>query len=168
MKRTRVFTSLAVLFTCLTGCSAINTGISSGIKSGLGIWETRPGPSESLYQEHRLVDCPNSPNCISTQSRDPEHAIVPFTYSKPLDEAIFALKAEMAKIPHAKLIKEDGPYFHFECRTKVFRFIHDIEFLFDEQTKTLRFRSASRFGYSDWGVNRERMEDIRNKILGRI
>ncbi len=46
--------------------------------------------------------------------------------------------------------------------------VDDVEFLFDEQTKTLQFRSASRVGYSDWNVNRKRMEDIRNQMLGKM
>jgi uncharacterized protein (DUF1499 family) len=127
-----------------------------------------PGPSDSSQKEGFLVDCPEKPNCVSTQATKPEHAIVPFTYSKPLGEAKQALKEEIAKISDATLVKEEGPYLHFEFRSRVLRFVDDVEFIFNEETKTLQFRSASRFGYSDWGVNRKRMEYIRNKILGRI
>jgi uncharacterized protein (DUF1499 family) len=44
------------------------------------------------------------------------------------------------------------------------RFIDDVEFVFDDETKTVHFRSASRTGYSDFGVNRRRMDDIRKMI----
>ena len=33
--------------------------------------------------------------------------------------------------------------------------------MFDDNAKTIHFRSASRIGYSDLGVNRRRMEEIR-------
>lgn len=140
----------------ITGCNLV-----SAFRSG-------PGPSDISQKEGLLVDCPVEPNCISTQASRGVQAIVPFTYSKTVDEARTALKEEMARIADATLVKEDGPYLHFECRSRVLRFVDDVEFLFDEESKTLQFRSASRFGYSDWGTNRRRMEDIRNKILGHI
>ncbi len=83
-------------------------------------------------------------------------------------DARTALIAEMGKVPRTKLVKEDGPYLHFECRSSVLQLADDVEFYFNDESKTLQFRSASRFGYSDWGSNRRRMEDIRNKILGHI
>ncbi len=140
----------------LSGCSIFSA------------WQAGEGPSSTSYPEGRLRDCPSRPNCVSTQANGADHGIVPFTYSKPFEEARAALKEEMAKVPRATLVKEDGPYLHFEFRTTVLKFVDDVEFLFDDETKTLQFRSASRTGYSDWGVNRKRMEEIRNKVLGRI
>ncbi|MDZ4083833.1 MAG: DUF1499 domain-containing protein [Bdellovibrionales bacterium] len=88
--------------------------------------------------------------------------------SKPLSDAKEALRAVLTKMPRTDIRKEDGPYLHVEFRTAVMRFVDDVEFLFDEQTKTLQFRSASRVGYSDWNVNRKRMEEIRNQMLGKM
>jgi uncharacterized protein (DUF1499 family) len=139
-----------------TGCSVLSN------------WEHRLGPSDSSYLEGRLAPCPDKPNCVSTQALTRDQLIVPFTYSKPLPEAKEALRAVLGKMPRADLRKEDGVYLHFEFQTAVMRFVDDVEFLFDEQTKTLQFRSASRVGYSDWNVNRKRMEDIRNQMLGKM
>jgi uncharacterized protein (DUF1499 family) len=36
-----------------------------------------------------------------------------------------------------------------------------VEFWFDEGAKVIHIRSAARFGYSDLGVNRKRVDDIR-------
>ena len=155
----RTFLTVASAFlvvSSMTGCTLVKA------------WQHGIGPSESTYKDGYLAECPSEPNCISTQSPRVDHAIVPFTYSKPVDEARTALKEEMARVASAVLIKEDGPYLHFECRSKVMKLADDVEFIFNEETKTLQFRSASRFGYSDWGSNRKRMEDIRNKILGHI
>lgn len=134
----------------------------------LDAYQTRTGPSESLYREGRLAPCAEQPNCVSTQSLSTEHKIVPFTYSKTSAEATMALKAELSRQPKSRLIKEDGSYLHFEFRAGVLQTIDDVEFYFDEPTKTVQFRSSSRFGYSDWGENRKRMETIRNVILGHI
>ncbi|HEY6084419.1 MAG TPA: DUF1499 domain-containing protein [Nitrospira sp.] len=48
------------------------------------------------------------------------------------------------------------------------RFVDDVEFLFDDDTKTIHFRSASRVGYGDFGVNRRRMEEIRSLVEGKL
>ena len=55
----------------------------------------------------------------------------------------------------------EGNYLHAEARSFLFRFVDDVEFLVDPQQKLIHFRSASRVGYSDLGVNRARMEQFR-------
>ena len=40
------------------------------------------------------------------------------------------------------------------------RYVDDVEFYINEKNKIIHFRSASRIGYSDLGVNRKRMEEI--------
>jgi uncharacterized protein (DUF1499 family) len=43
--------------------------------------------------------------------------------------------------------------------------VDDVHFLFDDAAKEIHFRSASRLGRSDFGVNRKRMEEIRRGFL---
>ena len=118
--------------------------------------------------KRELHPCPSSPNCVSTQATDERHAIVPFRYRKARAEAKEALKAVVAGLPRVKLVKEDEAYLHYEFTSLLLRFVDDVEFLFDEATKTLHFRSASRTGYSDLGVNRQRMEQIRSLADGKL
>jgi uncharacterized protein (DUF1499 family) len=66
------------------------------------------------------------------------------------------------------LIQEDAAYLHYEFTSLLLRFVDDVEFLFDDDTKTVHFRSASRTGYSDLGVNRRRMERIRSLVEGKL
>jgi len=118
--------------------------------------------------ERILSPCPSSPNCVSTHATDEGHAIMPFGYRKARAEAKEALKAVLATLPRAKLVDEDESYLHYECTSLLLRFVDDVEFLFDETTKTVHFRSASRTGYSDLGVNRKRMEQVRALVLGKL
>lgn len=106
--------------------------------------------------------CPSSPNCVSTQAQDDGHAIVPFRYRKSRAEAKEALKEVIRSLPRTKLVEEDETYLHYEVTSLLFRFVDDVEFLFDDDTKTIHFRSASRTGYGDLGVNRTRMEQLRS------
>lgn len=115
-----------------------------------------------------LAPCPGSPNCVSTQAQDERHAIAPFRYRKSRMEAKEALKAAIGTMPRTKLLEEDEAYLHYEFTSLLLRFVDDVEFLFDDETKTIHFRSASRTGYGDLGVNRRRMEKIRDLVDGRI
>ncbi len=118
--------------------------------------------------ERTLPACPSSPNCVSTQAIDEAHAIAPFPYKKSRAEAKEALKAVVASLPRVKLIEEDEAYLHYEFISLLLRFVDDIEFVLDEATKTVQFRSASRTGYSDLGVNRRRMEQVRVLVAGKL
>ena len=111
-----------------------------------------------------LSPCPASPNCVSTQAADEGHAIAPIRYSKSRAEAKAVLKEVIRSLPRTKLVEEDEAYLHYEFTSLLLRFVDDVEFLFDDGAKMLHFRSASRTGYGDFGVNRRRMAEIRDLV----
>ncbi len=117
---------------------------------------------------NRLPPCPSSPNCVSTQAQDEGHAIAPISYRKPRAEAKEALKEVIRSIPRMQLVEEDETYLHYEATSLLLRFVDDVEFLFDDQAKIIHFRSASRTGYGDLGVNRKRMEQVRSLVGGQL
>jgi uncharacterized protein (DUF1499 family) len=116
----------------------------------------------SLMSTRTLQPCPSSPNCVSTHAQDASHVIAPFRYQKSRVEAKEALKEIVRSLPRTKLVEEDESYLHYEFTSLLLRFVDDVEFLFDDDTKTIHFRSASRTGYGDLGVNRKRMEQVRD------
>lgn len=116
----------------------------------------------------QLDPCSASPNCVSTQAQDEGHAIAPFGYRKARAEANEALKAIIRSLPRTKLVEEDETYLHYEVTSLLLRFVDDVEFLFDDEAKIVHFRSASRTGYRDFGVNRQRMEAIRKLTEGKF
>lgn len=118
--------------------------------------------------DRTLSPCPDSPNCVSTQATDEGHAIAPLRYTKPRAEAKEALKAVINSLSRTKLLEEDESYLHYEFTSLLLRFVDDVEFLFDAEDKTIHFRSASRTGYSDLGVNRQRMEQVRTLVQGKL
>ena len=109
--------------------------------------------------------CPNSPNCVSTQSIDAKHKIDPIKYSKSLEEAKNKILKIISSLKRSKIITDSENYIHIEFRTAVFKFVDDVEFYFDDSEKFIHFRSAARLGYSDMGVNRKRMKNITSLFL---
>lgn len=118
-------------------------------------------PGNLGIHEGRLAPCPATPNCVSSQSTDKEHAVDPLRYTTSRQQAFEDLKAVILHMKRARIITEDGNYLHVEFTSALWRFVDDGEFYFDENAKTIQVRSASRMGKSDLGVNRKRVESIR-------
>ena len=123
---------------------------------------------EFRVKDYRLASCPDSPNCVCTLNNSEEHAIAPYRYRKTLDEAKAVLKQVFSERRRTELVQEEAAYLHYEVRSLLFRFVDDVEILFDDASKTIHFRSASRVGYSDFGVNRKRMEEVRSLLEGKL
>lgn len=108
----------------------------------------------------KLIECPGSPNCVNTQSTVEAEQMSPLSYSGSMADA----KAKLIKViegqGRTKIVKQTDSYIHAEFKTKIMRFVDDVEFYFDDTNKQIHFRSASRLGHSDLGLNRERMENI--------
>ncbi len=60
--------------------------------------------------------------------------------------------------PRVRLVPERPGYLRAEARSRLFRFVDDVEVVVDTTAKLVRFRSASRVERSDLGVNRARMQ----------
>jgi uncharacterized protein (DUF1499 family) len=67
--------------------------------------------------------------------------------------------------PH-QTIAETSDYLHAECATAIFGFVDDLELHLRVAEGVIAVRSASRLGYSDLGVNRRRIENLR-ALLGK-
>ncbi len=116
--------------------------------------------------QKRFAPCPSTPNCVSTQApaTDTEHSIEPIAYTDTLANARHHLLTVVRSMPSATVVIAEPDYLHVEFRSRLMRFVDDIEFYLDDVTHLIHFRSASRLGQSDLGVNRKRMEEIRQKF----
>jgi uncharacterized protein (DUF1499 family) len=61
----------------------------------------------------------------------------------------------------------EADYIHAEFRSLIFQFVDEVDFLFAAEGKIIHVKSASRSGYSDFGTNRKRVEQIRSAFEGR-
>jgi uncharacterized protein (DUF1499 family) len=120
-----------------------------------------PRPTHLGISNGRLAACPTSPNCVSTEAVDDEHAIAPLAFEGPPAAAFDRLKSTVVAQAGAKLITAEPDYLYFEFTTPLMGYIDDVEFRLDAEGRAIHFRSASRLGRSDLGTNRKRMEAIR-------
>ncbi|WP_104906171.1 DUF1499 domain-containing protein [Nostoc sp. 'Lobaria pulmonaria (5183) cyanobiont'] len=121
-------------------------------------------PNNLGISNGNLASCPNSPNCVSSQSTDASHQIAPLTFTSTPEEAIANLKQIIESLPRTKIITENKDYLYAEFKSALLRFVDDVEFYLDRNANIIHVRSASRLGQSDLGVNRQRIETIRAKF----
>jgi uncharacterized protein (DUF1499 family) len=113
---------------------------------------------------HTLAPCPASPNCVSSQATDTEHFTEPLRFTGEATLAWNRLKSALGTESRLRIVEDTGSYLHAEARSLIFRFVDDIEFVIDPGASVIQVRSASRTGYSDFGVNRRRVERIRRTL----
>jgi uncharacterized protein (DUF1499 family) len=111
-----------------------------------------------------MPPCPSSPNCVSSDAKDKSHHVGPYRLAAEPAEAWETLQEIVRSLPRATIRKSDSESLHAEVRSRIFRFVDDVEFHLRPDQKIIAVRSASRVGYSDLGVNRRRVEKIR-KVL---
>ena len=112
----------------------------------------------------RLAPCPETPNCVSSFAQDAEHRVEPLSFQGSTEKVMKAVQEALKQRDRVHIIKQKPHYLYAEFTSLVFRFVDDVEFLIDAESKTLHFRSASRIGRSDLGVNRERIESLRKDL----
>lgn len=121
-------------------------------------------PTNLGVTEGRLASCPSSPNCVCTQALDEQHRMRPIPLTGTSREAIERIKSAVLAMPRARIVAEQSHYLHAEFTSRLFRYVDDVEFYIDEGSKLIHFRSASRAGRSDFGVNRARMRQLRQAL----
>jgi uncharacterized protein (DUF1499 family) len=123
-------------------------------------------PGNLGVRNGRLAPCPASPNCVCSQDDDPAHHVEPIPFTGSPHVALAFLVTAVTAQPRTRLLTVGGNYLHAEFGSRVFRFVDDVEFLIDADQGVIHVRSASRAGYSDFGVNRRRIETLRAALGG--
>jgi uncharacterized protein (DUF1499 family) len=114
-------------------------------------------------QDGKLVSCPDSPNCVNSDEPG-KHAIAPFKLESAPAQAWQALERLLAETPRVKVVTRTEQYLHAEFTSTVLRFVDDVEFSLRPEPGVIAVRSASRVGYYDFGANRRRVEDLRERL----
>ena len=117
-------------------------------------------------QNEGLAPCPKKPNCVSSDAPvDSIYYIAPLQFSgKPADawQQLLKMAEEM---PRTRIVQETTTFLHLEVRSRIFGFVDDVTFQLRENEKIIALRSASRMGWSDFGANRKRLEQIRQLFM---
>jgi uncharacterized protein (DUF1499 family) len=108
-----------------------------------------------------LSACPVSDNCVVSQDADAKHTIEPIAYHVDRDKARETLLKVLTVVPRTEVLEEKENYIYAISKSRIFKFVDDVEFYLPPNESVIHMRSASRVGESDLGVNRRRLEQIR-------
>lgn len=113
--------------------------------------------------DNKLQSCPDTPNCVLS-----DNIIGAESYIEPLAMGDMSTEAAIEKISAlilssgGKIQTSEQHYIAATYRSSIFSFMDDLEIRVDSSAQNIHFRSASRVGKSDFGVNRARVEALKN------
>ncbi len=143
----------------------LNYSLNSAIATPMALFSfSGTRPTNIGVTDGKLLACPNSPNCVSSQSTDAEHKIAPLTYTGDPAKALADLKAVISSMPRTKIITAESNYLYAEFTSALMGYVDDVEFYLNADKGLIELRSASRLGQSDLGANRDRIEAIRAQL----
>lgn len=128
----------------------------------------------------QLAVCIKKPNCVCSEySEDAAHFIQPIDLNSegvrvnlsPVD--VMSTVKEVIAEAGGKILEDHQPqqsslYLAATFQSSLFGFIDDVEARLDVKNNHLHFRSASRVGHSDLGVNRKRVKHLSDVIMSRL
>ncbi|ANU13078.1 Mercuric ion reductase [Planococcus halocryophilus Or1] len=135
------------------GLSIANLLVHNNIKPKLGV------------ENGRLKEMPSTPNAISSQTTEQAMHVPAWPYNGNKHRAKQSLIEMLENYDDIHIQQNDKNYVRAVAISKPLRFKDDIEFYFNDAAERIEFRSASRAGHSDWGVNRERYDDMRSRYF---
>lgn len=157
----KILLGLALFAAGAIAGTALHTALTQGDTMFAG-----KRPSNLGVADGRLAAPRRSPNCVSSQAdpADAEHYIAPIKFGGNPVEAMAALRKVVDGAERTLVVRHEANYLYAEYKSKLFGFVDDVEFFASEKEGVIHVRSASRLGRRDFGVNRERIESIREQF----
>ena len=139
--------------------------IAAAVALGLGLFvylsiDSRRARETGLLNG-KLRPCPGTPNCVVSENSGKDSYIEPLTFSGEPGAAWEHAKEALTGLG-GRIEKDTGDYLWATFRSRIWRFVDDTELRLDAAGKVIHVRSASRVGKGDLGVNRKRVERLRN------
>lgn len=117
----------------------------------------------------RLTQCPETPNCVCTEfENDEAHYFQPVYFSPDANPDLMSKVKEVLTQMGGAIAAEDTSYVAATFTLPVFGFVDDFECRVEWNEGRLHFRSASRVGHSDLGVNRKRAANFVRLLSPRL
>ncbi|HET9820541.1 MAG TPA: DUF1499 domain-containing protein [Burkholderiaceae bacterium] len=129
-------------------------------------------PGDLGVRDGRLKAPSRRPNSVSSQAdlwpdapqRDFAR-IAPLPMHGDARATIARIARIVEDLPGARIVEQRDDYLYAQFRSSLLRFVDDVEFWVDPAAGVVHVRSASRIGHGDLGVNRARIENLRERML---
>ena len=137
----------------VAGISVATMAIQNNVKPNIGV------------ENGRLTKVRSSPNAVSSQTKSRDKYVQALPYVGSREDAKKSLVGMLKSYEGIEIVQEDEKYIHAIAKSKLLKFKDDLEFYFNDVDQQIEYRSASRTGYSDNGVNRNRYIEMSRRYL---
>ncbi len=123
-------------------------------------------PKEVGLLNGKLRPCPPAPKCVSSYYAKGIHHIEPLKYSGPKENAYNKILSIINSIEKSKIVKQEENYIYAQFELSRFKWIDNMEFLFDDENKIIHYSStpSAKIGFWDWGANKRRANIIQQQF----
>ncbi len=128
-------------------------------------------PNDLGVHQGKLKPPSATANSVSSQAAlYPDHPqrryadIAPLAVRGDGPATLARLQHVVAAMPGARIVDSTPDYLYAQYTTSIMQFVDDVEFWYDPKAQAIQVRSASRVGESDLGVNRKRVEAVRQAL----
>ena len=111
-------------------------------------------PSSAIASHIELQPCTEVSHCVREELN-----------VERIDSPYEKVKSIVENFPRTEIVELDGDYLHAEVTSRIMKYVDDLEISYLPENNNLVFRSESRVGDGDFGVNRKRVDLIINKLL---
>jgi uncharacterized protein (DUF1499 family) len=129
-------------------------------------------PPQLGVRDGRLKPPARTPNSVTSQAAlypdAPQRdyaAIDPLPLRGDGTASLEKIRTVVATMPGATVVDTRPDYLYAQFMTPTLRFVDDTEFWFSPGERLIHVRSSSRIGRRDFGVNRKRVESIRDAYM---
>jgi uncharacterized protein (DUF1499 family) len=151
---------LATLIVLIVAAAALLLAGRAGVFAGRA-------PADLGVRDGRLKPPSRTDNSVSSQAglyageAAARAAVDPIRYRGPADGALARIGRVIESLPRTRVVEQRADYLYARFTTRWLGFVDDVEFYAPPSEKVIHVRSASRLGSKDYGVNRLRVESIR-------
>ncbi|WP_415903857.1 DUF1499 domain-containing protein [Neptuniibacter sp. QD48_55] len=134
---------------------------------GFKAFKSRTGEPAGIV-DSRLTKCSSKPNCVCSEFLGTTHYIEPLALPANVkdSDAVIAVLLDVIEGSGGvvKSIIKENRYIAAEFSSRILGFVDDFEVRIDMEERLVHFRSASREGYSDFGVNKARVRSLTSQL----
>lgn len=110
--------------------------------------------------EGKLKPLSKKPNNVSTQSDIEAKKVDTLAFKFSVEATMESLKKAVNEYGGGQIETETPDYLYVIFTTSLMKYHDDVEFWLDTEKNEVHYRSSSRAGYSDMGLNRARYNKI--------
>ncbi len=111
-------------------------------------------PPKSYASHIEIKPCIQISHCVR-EELEVENMSEPFDLIRQIIE----------NTPRTKIVENDGDYLHAEVTSRIMKYIDDLEVSYIPEDNKIVIRSESRVGEGDFGVNKKRVDSIKNNFF---